>query len=248
MTLPAATVPATPGVKMMFLIKRKPTTSRDELIAHWFANHMPAVVQGQHALAEQGKPHAHRYLVTLFKPDPIGASSWDGVAQLWFDAAMPRPAVAFGTNPTDSFQERAQPYLPWATREHIVLDGAGRLPCTPLTLNVPFPTSRSGFYKTTFLIKTRRDINLDDFYAHWLGVHLPHVRAVMEQVGGIRYVVSASLAPDEAPYAGMAEMYFPDESAWLRFQQVLTPDGLEQWLDFEGMGTFTSDTELIGIP
>ena len=30
----------TPGAKMMYLIKRKPETSREELVAHWFANHM----------------------------------------------------------------------------------------------------------------------------------------------------------------------------------------------------------------
>ena len=32
---------STPGAKMLYLIKRKPTTSREELVAHWFANHMP---------------------------------------------------------------------------------------------------------------------------------------------------------------------------------------------------------------
>jgi hypothetical protein len=40
-----------PGVKFIYLIKRKPTTSREEIIVHWFANHMPIVIKGQ--LAKQ---------------------------------------------------------------------------------------------------------------------------------------------------------------------------------------------------
>ena len=38
----------TPGAKMMYLIRRKPATSREELVAHWFANHMPAVILYYH--------------------------------------------------------------------------------------------------------------------------------------------------------------------------------------------------------
>ena len=37
----------TPGAKMMYLIKRRPTVSREELVVHWFANHMPLVIQSQ---------------------------------------------------------------------------------------------------------------------------------------------------------------------------------------------------------
>ena len=37
-----AQVVATPGAKMMYLIKRRATTSREELVAHWFKNHMPS--------------------------------------------------------------------------------------------------------------------------------------------------------------------------------------------------------------
>ena len=52
---------ATRGAKMLYLIKRKPPTSREELVAHWFANHMPAVVKAQHDRAAHGKAHAWRY-------------------------------------------------------------------------------------------------------------------------------------------------------------------------------------------
>ena len=38
---------ATQGVKMLYLIKRRPTTSREELVMHWYKNHMPAVIKLQ---------------------------------------------------------------------------------------------------------------------------------------------------------------------------------------------------------
>ena len=36
----------------------------------------------------------------------------------------------------------------------------------------------------------------------------------MGKIGGFRYVVSHSLEPDTEPYAGMAELYFPNEKGW----------------------------------
>ncbi len=90
----------TPGAKMMYLIKRKPTTTREELIAHWFANHMPAVIarNGQNRAA--GKLHAEHYVATLFDPKPDKPHEWDGVAQLWYERALPRPRSPHGEEPT----------------------------------------------------------------------------------------------------------------------------------------------------
>ena len=120
----SATIDAISGVKMQYLIKRPPATSREELVAHWFANHMPGVIQGQHDLASAGKPHAHRYIATLFDTNAEDDHIWDGVAQLWWDKAIPYPEVPHGTTLTDSFQEQAEPYVPWATREYVVMDGS----------------------------------------------------------------------------------------------------------------------------
>jgi hypothetical protein len=232
----------------MFLIRRRPTTSRDELVAHWFANHMPAVIARERALAAQGRRHAWRYLVTVFRPTREADPPWDGVAQLWWDEALPRPKAPFGEPPRDSFQEHIEPYLPWPTAEYVILDGAERLPVRPLTLNAPFPTTRAGFFKVTFLVKTRPETDIDRFYAHWLDVHAPNVEAVMRAVGGFRYLVSQSLAPAEEAYAGMAELYFPAESAWHEFRDRLRPDGIEEWLDPTGLCTLFADTEFVGIP
>ena len=244
---PAAPV-ATAAAKMMFLIKRKPTTSREELIAHWFANHMPIVIERQKKLAEQGRSAARRYLVTLFQPNSRGEHAWDGVAQLWWDRPLPRPDKPFGDPPSDSFQAKALPYVPWGTREYVIVDDAGRLSSAPQQLNAPYPTSRSGFHKRTFLVKAKAGTDYDELFAHWLGVHVPNVIATLKKADGFRYVVSHSLQPKDEPFAGMAELYFPNESAWAHFSKELKPDGMEKWLDMAGMLIFSSDTEFVGIP
>jgi len=239
---------ATPGARMLYLIRRRPSTSREELVAHWYANHMPAVIARAHDQAAAGQPHARRYLVTLFDATAQGEQPWDGVAQLWWDQAQPMPEVPSGTVPSDSFQERAEPYLPWATTEYVVMDPSERLSVEPLTLNAPYPSTRSGFYKVSFLVAAQADADLDALYAHWLGVHVPNVRSVMQQVGGFGYVVSHSMQSEVAPYAGMAELYFADESGWADYQATITSDGMGQWLDGPGMVVMGSRTEFIGIP
>ena len=97
-----AQVVATPGAKMMYLIKRRATTSREELVAHWFKNHMPLVIAQQERQAERGQLHAKRYIATLFDADKTGSHPWDGVAQLWWDRPLPQPDEAHGTEPTDT--------------------------------------------------------------------------------------------------------------------------------------------------
>ncbi len=239
---------ATPGAKMAYLIKRRATTSREELIAHWFANHMPAVVAGQVAQAEKGKSHATRYIATVYSPNSHGAQPWDGMAQLWWDRVLPMPDQPHGTNPTDSFQERAEPYIPWATREYVVMDPSARLPVEPLTLNPPFPCTRSGFHKVSFLVVTKPETDFNALFDHWLTVHVPNVRSVLTEVGGFGYVVSHSIEPQTTAYAGMAELYFPDEASWAEFKATIRPDGIEQWIEPDQTVVLPSGTEMIGIP
>ncbi|OUX24817.1 MAG: hypothetical protein CBE16_12780 [Rhodospirillaceae bacterium TMED256] len=234
-----------PGAKMVYLIKRKPTTTREELIAHWFANHMVGVIDRNERQRAAGKPHAKHYVATLFDPPPEKPSNWDGMAHLWYSAPLPRPEVASAVEPYDTFQEKVEPYWPWANREYIVLDGA--LPLAPLTLNPPFPCTRSGFFKVTFLVALQEGADRDALFDHWLDVHVPNVRTTLEKVGGFRYVVSHSMEPETEPYAGMAELYFSDASAWAAYQKHIRPDGMEQWVDYDAMAIFHSGTEMVGI-
>ena len=163
-TLNPSTPPeVTPRAKMLYLIKRKPTTSREELVAHWYANHMPLVIQAQHDLAAQGKPHARRYIVTLFDANEKLEHPWDGMAQLWWDRPLPMPKVARGTTPSDTFQQKVEPYVPWVSTEYVVMEGLEYLKVEPLTLNEPFPCTRSGFYKVSFLVKAKESADFDKF-------------------------------------------------------------------------------------
>ncbi len=242
------TLQAVPGAKMMYLIRRRPGTSREELVAHWFANHMPQVIQRQKAQEGVGRTHARRYIATLFDANARGEHPWDGVAQLWFDRALPMPKVAHGTRPTDSFQQKAEPYVPWATTEYVAIDGSEQLPVEPLTLNAPYPCTRSGFLKLTFLVKAREGADLEPFLEHWLRVHAPNVKETMEKVGGFRYVVSHSIDPGAEPYAGMAELYFGDPSGWSRYREEIRPDGMERWVDPDGTLVLRAHTEMVGLP
>ncbi len=244
----AALPQATPGAKMIYLIKRRPTTSREELIAHWFANHMPAVIQTQKENESAGRPHARRYTATLFDPNAEGEHRWDGLAQLWWDRALPKPRVPHGATPTDTFQQKAEPYVPWATTEYVVTDGSEHLPVEPLTLNAPYPSTRSGFLKITYLVKAKEPAEFRPFFQHWLSVHVPNVRSTLERAGGFGYVVSHSINPQTEPYAGMAELYFHDESGWSRYRETIQPDGMQQWVDPDGTVVLRSNTEMIGLP
>jgi hypothetical protein len=237
-----------PGAKMMFLIRRRPGVSRDELVAHWFANHMPGVISAQEQSKAAGRAHAWRYLATLFDPGADGASPWDGVAQLWFDRPLPRPPAPFGEPPRDSFQQKAEPYVPWATAEYVMVDGADRLRVEPLTLNAPFPTTRAGFLKAVYLVAARPGTDYVELARHWLTVHVPNVKAALGAAGGFRYVASLSVDPANEPFADMAELYFPDAAAWDDFRQRLEPDGMEGLLDPNRTLLFTARTEMIGIP
>lgn len=236
----------TPGAKMLYLIRRRPSTSRDELVAHWFANHMPLVIEGQAAAQARGKLHANRYIATLFNTREE-IHTWDGVAQLWWDRALPRPDTPFGEPPSDTFQAKAEPYVPWATTEYVVLDARPHLDSAPLTLNAPYPMTRSGFHKVTFLVSVHADTDYDTLFKHWLEVHVPNVKGVMQQVGGFGYVVSHSVDPTNEPFAGMAELYFHERAGWDAYRAAIEADGMEQWVTRD-MQILHSDTEMVGIP
>ena len=238
----------TPGAKMMYLIKRKPGTSREELVAHWFANHMPAVIQSQKDGAQRGRPHARRYFATRSDATSAGVHPWDGVAQLWWPRPLPKPETGFGAEPRDTFQQKAEPYMPWATREYVVIDGSEHLDTDPLTLNAPYPMTRSGFHKVTYLVAAKPDTDYGEFFAHWLDIHVPNVKATMEAVGGFRYVVSHSIDPANEPYAGMAELYYHDSEDSVRWRETIEADGMEKWIDGERMLILSAQTEMVGIP
>lgn len=228
-------------VKMVFPVKRKPTTSRHEFVAYWFAHHMPFTIA---AMAGRGRG----YIGTVFKGAPDNGGGWDGFAQMFLADPLRHPPEGFGARPVDSFQERVEPYFGWATREYVVESGADHLFVRPLTLGLPFPTSRSGFFKVVVFVPPQADADHGSFQSRWLTERAPRIADALRQVDGFRYVVSLSLEPETAPYSGMEELYFHDESAWRRFQALIGADDMAWWGAGEGPQTFFSDTEFVAIP
>ena len=243
-------VKATKGVKELFLIKRKPMVSRDELCMHWFKNHMPGVMKRHEDAKSAGDPHAWRYIVTLFELHTDGEESWSGMAQLWmsYDEPLPQPDVPHGVEPTDAFQEKALPYMRWPTTEYVIIDGSQYLTAEPLNFGDPYPSTRSGFFRISVLLKAKPDTDYKAFYSHWLNVHVPNVSNIMNWVGGFRYVVSHSMQPEKTPYAGLAELYFHEPGGWDRYRELIKPDGMDEWLDRAGMQVMHGTTDMIGIP
>ena len=76
-----------------------------------------------------------------------------------------------------------------------MIDGSEHLDSEPLTLNAPFPSTRSGFFKVSFLVEAKPNTDFEAFFAHWLNAHVPNVTLTMHEVDGFRYVVSLSLDP-----------------------------------------------------
>ena len=227
-----------PDVKMMFPIKRRPNTSREELIAYWFAHHMPHTIR---VMGEVGRG----YIGTIYDDNDY---PWDGIAQMFLDEPLQTPTGGHGKIPSDSFHEHVQPYFGWATREYIVIDGSEQLPVRPLTLGDPFPTSRSGFFKVTHMVNAKPGTDYAALYEHWLTDHVADVARSINKAGGFRYVVGLSLDPNHAPYAGMAEMYFPDRSAWTDYCEINESEGLSEWIDVDRSPVLFAQTEFVAIP
>lgn len=240
--------PATAGVKMHYLIRRRPAATREELLVHWFASHMPPVIKMREQLQAAGQPFPRRYLATLFQPDASGRHPWDGVAQLWWDQALPDPDEPHGTEPTDTFQQKAEPYSPWATTEYVVLDDGGRLASEPNNLGAPWPATRSGFFKINILVAAKAGTDFDALGKHWLQEHAGNVTRTLGDVGGFRYVINLSRDPARAPYAGLAELYFDSAEGWAGFLKQSKPDGFETFMDMDRTVIQAAETEMVGIP
>ena len=237
------------GAKMMYLIKRKLGTAREELVAHWFSNHMTDVIDMQARGKQKGGLAAHKYIATLFQPTRDGEHIWDGMAQLWYPKPLPEhKGPKHGTNPSDMFQVKAEPYEAWATKEYQVLDGRQILTSEPNAKNSAYPMTRSGFFKVTFFVKSKANTDYTAFMKHWLEIHVPNVKETMLQVDGFRYVVSHSIEPRTENYAGMAELYFHNKSGWDEYRRVIKADGMEEWVDGQKLLILHSEMEMVGIP
>ena len=113
---------------MVYLIKRRAETSREELIT--LVCH-PCEALSTEIWETEGRINQRRTTMSrLYSIRATVRYTRDGAAQLWYDApsdALPNER----RRAYDTFQQVVEPYWPWATREYVVIDGA--LPLKPPT-------------------------------------------------------------------------------------------------------------------
>jgi hypothetical protein len=132
--------------------------------------------------------------------------------------------------------------------EHVIIDGPGPSSVEANTLNAPFPATRTGFLKLSFLVAAKPGVDIARFFEHWLNAHAGNVADVMRRVGGLRYILNPSAEPDVEQYAGLAELWFPDRDSVNGFFGTLRSDGMEEWADVERTVLYEAVTEMVGIP
>ena len=49
-------------------------------------------------------------------------------------------------------------------------------------------------------------------------------------------------------YAGLAELYFHDDTGWARYLEVIKPDGMDEWVDRSKILVLGGRTEMVGLP
>jgi hypothetical protein len=191
-------------LKWIVAVKRRDGVSHEELVDFWEHTHIPHV-------RELARPVGYR--VTFFDPGQPEVDC-DGMAELTF-----RDEAHF-----DSTVGRNAP-------PNLRADGFSRfsssLPIQLFTderVNVDGETTRHDL-KISFFATRRAGVTVDAFHEHWLGVHLPNVKAAVERTpSAVRYVVNLSRPGSPSSFDGMAAIWFRDPAA--TFTDLgLTDDG-----------------------
>ncbi len=98
--------------------------------------------------------------------------------------------------------------------EHVIVDGE---------------TTAAGFKIAAFVCR-RADVQPEEFFEHWLQIHAPNVAGYLGRTeGALRYVVNHFVdAPQDAPFHGVAELWYTDEAASKAHLGAVPSDGFEE--------------------
>jgi hypothetical protein len=210
-------------LKWIVAVKRRDGISHEELVDAWEHVHVPHV-------RELVKPVGYR--VTFFDPGQPDVDC-DGMAELTF-----RDEKHFD----ETVGRNAGP--------NVAADGfnrfAARLPIQLFTderINVDKGASRDDV-KISYFARCRAGVSAEDFHKHWIGVHLPNVKAAVERTpSAVRYVVNLSRAGSPSSFDGMAAIWFRDPAATF-LDLGLTDDG---FLEFVGESLTVRGHELVVV-
>ena len=188
-------------IKMAFFVKRAPGVSHQQLCDHWLDVHAPGV---------RDHMGARHYSVTHFKQRDD--TSYDGLAELWYDDAATGRAVHSDPPPAvagDGFIALTGDFVRLDCAEHVIVDG-------------PRP---EGAVKMVYPVAFRPGVDHDEARAYWLDVHAPLVAASVEATAGAhRYVVTQQIDSGRGPWAGFAELWYDSLDALRAQGAALQPD------------------------
>jgi uncharacterized protein (TIGR02118 family) len=184
--------------RIMSFLKRRPDLERPAFFDWWLNHHAPLVVK---------VPGLKRYRISLAAVPQD--STFDGVAELWFDDAE---ALAQGFAGEAGKSARADGAAHTSRIERLHVE------------EHPFvDTGTAPRFKLVAALKRRADLDRAAFKAWWLEKHAPLVVAFPELA---RYQVNLVPAREEEGFAdGVAEVCFNDLETLLRItssQQVKT--------------------------
>lgn len=212
--------------KWIGIVRRREGVSHDEIVDAWQNVHVPHV---------KGFADLVHYRITFFDGDQPGVD-YDGMAELTF-----RDQEHFD----NTFGKHAPPERDAdGFGQYIAPDGLTSLFVREY-VNVDGETSRDDV-KISFFAKRKANLALEEFQAHWMDVHLPNVRAAVERTpSALRYVVNLVQPGTEAPYDGMASIWFRDRNATLGDLVGLKDDG---YIGLVGNSMMVRGHEIVAVP
>jgi len=188
------------AAKLIIASGANDTVTPEQLLDHWHRHHAGLVI-------EHLRPQ--RYAITTVRPK----RGYHGVATLHLDGTdasfdpLP-PAIA-----ADPFYGMLAVRTPLRVTEHVIVDAA----------------APDGSFRVIALVRRRPEVDVDRFRTHWLEVHAPNVAEHLRRTDGAwRYVVNlATDQADDAPFHGVAELWYRDEAASRAHLGAVPDDGFE---------------------
>ncbi len=208
------------GAKFIIANGANDTVTPAQLLEHWRQHHASLV-------AEHIGPQ--RYALTELVKAQRG---YHGIATLHLRddqrdvLRTPPPQIQ-----ADPYYDMIGPRTVMDVTEHIIVDDGG-----PAT----------GSFKTTAFVRRSPGVDADHFFEYWLDVHAPNVATTLGATdGGLRYVVNHDTeADDDAPFHGVAEVWYRDGEAAKAHLAAIGDDGFNALCaDF----VFTLGTEQVLI-
>lgn len=229
--------------RLVFLLRRLPSSTREEFQRYWSVNHAPLVA----GVAETLGISRYQQVHTVRDGRPGTVAGFDGVAELWFDSAQ-------GTG-TPAERQRAADILLADERRFI------DLAASPIWLadEVVMRVGDTDGLRMTAALRRRPGLSRREFRDHWRDVHGP-LALQHPEVFGFRHYVQLH-TPDDAetfppavvrgapaPFDGLSEIWLddvnpdPEHAATVR-AMIMTDEAT--FLDYEASPIFFGRVDVI---